>query len=63
MLSENIELYAQWKKLPETESESESESWEETDRKVAWPLIILAVIGAAHYRLCGHQCLSHKKFK
>ena len=63
MLSENIELYAQWKKLPETESESESESWEETDRKVAWPLIILAVIGAACIiAYVVYQCLSHKKF-
>lgn len=62
MPSENIELYAQWEKIPESVKEIETEKREESGKKVAWPLIILAILGAACIiAYVVYQWLSHKK--
>ena len=63
MPEENIELYAQWKKLPEPETLPEDgENPEPPDKGGVWPLVILAVIGAACIiAYVVYQWFSHRK--
>lgn len=61
MPKETIELYAQWKKLPEAESETDVEK-EPIEEKSAIPLVILAIIGTACITAyVVYQIMSHRK--
>lgn len=63
MPEENIELYAQWKKLPEPETMPEDvENPEPPGKGGVWPLVILAVIGAVCIiAYVVYQWFSHRK--
>ena len=63
MPEENIELYAQWKKLPEPESlPEETETPSGSGIGGVWPMVILAVIGAiCIIAYVVYQWLSHRK--
>lgn len=63
MPEENIELYAQWQKLPEPETlPDETKNPEEPGNRGAWPLVVLAIIGAACIAAyVVYQWISHRK--
>lgn len=63
MPEENIELYAQWQKLPESETlPDETKNPEEPGNSGAWPLVVLAIIGVACIAAyVVYQWMSHRK--
>ncbi len=63
MPEENIELYAQWKKLPEPESApEETETSSRPGMGSVWPMVILAVVGViCIIAYVAYQWLSHRK--
>ncbi len=63
MPEENIELYAQWQKLPEPETlPDETKNPEEPGNSGAWPLVVLAIIGVACIAAyVVYQWMSHRK--
>ena len=63
MPEENIELYAQWQKLPESETlPDETKNPEEPENSGAWPLVVLAIIGVACIAAyVVYQWMSHRK--
>lgn len=63
MPEENIELYAQWQKLPEPETlPDETKNPEEPGNGSAWPLVFLAIIGVACIAAyVVYQWMSHRK--
>jgi uncharacterized repeat protein (TIGR02543 family) len=63
MPGENLQLYAQWKKLPEPESAmDETMSPTEPENGSVWPLVILAIIGViCILSYVVYQWMSHKK--
>ena len=63
MPEENIELYAQWQKLPEPETlPDETKNPEEPGNSGVWPLVVLAIIGVACIAAyVVYQWMSHRK--
>lgn len=63
MPEENIELYAQWQKLPVSETlPDETKNPEEPGNSGAWPLVVLAIIGVACIAAyVVYQWMSHRK--
>ena len=63
MPEENIELYAQWEKLPEPESlPEETETPSRSGIGGVWSMVILAVIGViCIIAYVAYQWLSHRK--
>ncbi len=63
MPEENIELYAQWQKLPEPETlPDETKNPEGPGNSGAWPLVVLAIIGVACIAAYViYQWMSHRK--
>ena len=63
MPKENIELYAEWEKVSETETDlPESEEAKDAEKDAVWPLVLLAILGTACITAyVVYQIMIHRK--